>query len=437
MATTYKKLSSYLLSRGPSVGGSGYYYGDDNTSVPLPESFNTIKTDIEFKSGSPVFGYAKPTSQIFAIAVQADGKSIVQINEGLRRLRSDAKIDDTFNGTNFNSPIKALTIQPDGKVLVGGNFSNPYQVGSSNFVRVNPNGLQDTTFIPSVNGAVNSIALQPDGKIIIGGSFTSVNSVTRNRIARLNADGTLDTGFNPNAGGSVESIALQSDGKIIVGGFFTNIGGVTRFRIARLNADGTLDPSLSASAEGAVLAIALQPDGKIIIGGSFNLAGNIPQARLARFNKNGELDINFSPNVNGTVNSITLQSDGKILIGGNFTTVNNLSRPYLARLKEVVNNAPYRLAYRVPENTQVIVKNIFATNHNNFPVFHDIAILPLVDENSPISEKHYYVWDDLIDSNEYKEIESVITLSAGDEIYVYSATDEEISYNIFGVEIAD
>ena len=45
------------------------------------------------------------------------------------------------------------------------------------------------------NGDVSAVTLQADGKILIGGIFTSVNGTARNRIARLNADGTLDTAF--------------------------------------------------------------------------------------------------------------------------------------------------------------------------------------------------------------------------------------------------
>src|SRR5881394_1970823 len=88
-------------------------------------------------------------------------------------------------------------------------------------------------FDPNASGAINVVVVQPDGKILIGGDFTSLSpnggaSVTRNHIARLNPDGTLDTGFNPNANGSVTSIAVQTDGKILAGGTFNganSIGG--------------------------------------------------------------------------------------------------------------------------------------------------------------------------------------------------------------------
>ena len=69
-------------------------------------------------------------------------------------------------------------------------------------------------FDPNANGVVRVVVVQPDGKILLGGDFTSVSpnggaAVTRNRIARFNHDGTLDAAFNPNANNSVYAIALR------------------------------------------------------------------------------------------------------------------------------------------------------------------------------------------------------------------------------------
>ena len=86
-------------------------------------------------------------------------------------------------------------------------------------------------------GSVQALALQPDGKIVIGGNFTSVSGVGRNRIARLNTDGSLDPAFAP-AGGAddwVLALALQPDGKVVIGGDFVMVNGVSRSYIARLS----------------------------------------------------------------------------------------------------------------------------------------------------------------------------------------------------------
>src|SRR5437773_12343565 len=87
-------------------------------------------------------------------------------------------------------------------------------------------GELDPTFDAGsgLSGVPYAIAIQPDRKIIIGGEFATVPGLARNNIARLNADGAGDPGFNPGAGadGLVRSVALQPDGKIVVGGWFTN-----------------------------------------------------------------------------------------------------------------------------------------------------------------------------------------------------------------------
>src|SRR2546426_11188209 len=110
-------------------------------------------------------------------------------------------------------------------------------------------------FDPNANGAVRVVVVQPDGKILIGGDFTTLSpnggvAVTRNHIARLNPDGTLDTAFNPNANDVVFSIAVQADGKILAGGFFSSIGGRTRNHIARLDATTGLADSFDPNANG-------------------------------------------------------------------------------------------------------------------------------------------------------------------------------------------
>ena len=411
MATTYKKLASYFLQRDltttvPGIG-AGYYYGGEGspTSTTVLDDFNSNFNSIKLDTKSPL-----ATAKNLFLALNP----------------------------NANGSVSSTALQSNGKIIIGGSFNSLDGVTTGRLARLNSDGTLDTGFNPNASSTVRTIVLQPDGKILVGGAFATMGGVTVNRIARLNSDGTLDASFvNPNADSTVNSIALQPDGKIIIGGFFAVVGGVIRSQIARLNSDGSLDTSFDPNAIGIVYSIVPQPDGKIIIGGSFDTIGGVTRNRIARLNSDGTLDTSFNPNANWDVSAIAVQPDGKIVIAGEFTTIAGVEKAGVVRLREVVSNAPYRLAYTVPENTQVIVKNIFATNHNDFPVFHDIAILPEADDQEGISEKHYYVWDNLVDDNEYEVIESGVTLSAGDEIYVYSSTDEDISYNIFGVEITE
>src|ERR1700678_168025 len=187
-------------------------------------------------------------------------------------------------------------------------------------------------FNPNPNGIVNSIVLQPDGKILMGGYFTQVQPegnplVGRSYIARLNHDGSVDTSFSPSANGVVRAIALQPNGQIIVGGEFTTFQGtgsstqVTSNYIARLNADGTLDPTFNLNANGVVYAIAVEPNGQVVIGGSFTTIESgatgttTTRNRASRFNADGSLDPTFDPNADRPVLSLAVQTNGQVVIG--------------------------------------------------------------------------------------------------------------------------
>src|SRR5438270_456255 len=176
-------------------------------------------------------------------------------------------------------------------------------------------------FDPNANGTVWVVVVQPDGKILIGGDFTTLSpnggaTVTRNHIARLNPDGTLDTAFDPNANQRVDSIAVQADGKVLAGGAFSNIGGQPRNHIARLDATTGLADSFDPNASGPfpnVYAIAVQADGKILAGGGFSSIGGQPRNGIARLDATTGLADSFDPNPNSGVVSIAVQADGKIL----------------------------------------------------------------------------------------------------------------------------
>src|SRR5207253_489419 len=143
-------------------------------------------------------------------------------------------------------------------------------------------------FNPNANNEMQVYVVQPDGKILIGGDCTTLSpnggaAVTRNRIARLNADGTLDTAFDPNANGTVAAIAVQADGKILVGGQFTSIGGQTRNYIARLDATTGLADSFDPNINGFyVSSIAVQANGKILVSGFFQGIGGQGRNSIAR-----------------------------------------------------------------------------------------------------------------------------------------------------------
>ncbi|HEY1173366.1 MAG TPA: putative Ig domain-containing protein [Verrucomicrobiae bacterium] len=277
---------------------------------------------------------------IWKTALQPDGKILVgggfsEVNgmtrSGLARINHDGSLDAAFN-PSANDGVWSIAVQADGKILIGGDFTTINGTVRNHLARLNANGTLDTAFSPSLNGTVESIAVQPDGKILLGGSFTVAGaSTTRNRIVRLNADGTLDASFNPNVNDTVLRMVIQPDGKILLGGTFSSVGGVTRNGIARINANGTLDTDFNPNADSAVLGLALQSNGKVVIGGAFTSVGGAACNYIARLNSNGSMDASFNANVDDWVFDVLVQPDGKILAGGDFTWAGEMERIGFAR----------------------------------------------------------------------------------------------------------
>jgi hypothetical protein len=124
---------------------------------------------------------------------------------------------------------------------------------SKGVARLLSNGTLDTTFNPGTGADnwVNSIALQTDGKIVIGGIFTNFNGTLANHLARLNADGGREASFDIGSGlnETVQCAVAPLDGTIVAGGLFTSVNGISCGRIARfVGLAGSPMPALNAQA---------------------------------------------------------------------------------------------------------------------------------------------------------------------------------------------
>ena len=93
----------------------------------------------------------------------------------------------------------ALSIQSDGKILIGGNFTEVDGDSRENIYRLNTNGSVDSSFDTSngANNPVRTVGVQSDGKVVIGGEFTLIDSTPITRTARLNTNGSIDSTFAP------------------------------------------------------------------------------------------------------------------------------------------------------------------------------------------------------------------------------------------------
>lgn len=191
-----------------------------------------------------------------SLAIQPDGKivaagSTISISThvfAVNRYNSDGQLDATFDGdgmvtTSFTGAIseaRAVTFQPDGKIIVSGNVQ-----GRFGLVRYNENGSLDTTF-------------DGDGRVV------TLFSTTRAAVA--------------------ESVMVQPGGKIIAFGFWND-----DFAIARYNPDGSPDLTLDSDGRKPIdiagndrgMAIALYPGDRYVLAGWASSAAS-PDFAVAR-----------------------------------------------------------------------------------------------------------------------------------------------------------
>ncbi len=285
-------------------------------------------------------------ADVLSVALQPDGRIVVggqftkfstnSLNR-VARLNADASVDPDFAiGAGADATVRAVAVESAGTILLGGDFNNVQGQRHQHLARLQSTGVLDPAFAPSFDGTVNALAVQSDGKILVGGAFRNAGSLSRPFLARLNADGTTDPSFSPTLDNTVNAIALQTDGRILIGGAMQVVGGAPRPGIARLNADGSLDTGFDpgAGANATVFAVGLTPDGKAMVGGAFTQYDGQDRNRIARLNPDGSLDSTFDvgTGANATVYTLLVQPDSAVVIGGDFTIVNKLPRNRIARL---------------------------------------------------------------------------------------------------------
>lgn len=288
-------------------------------------------------------------NQAWRMVRQSDGKIIIigqsftragtQTVGRIARLNADGTWDTQFNSnvsTGADSQILAVAVQPDGKIIVGGQFSSFNGVSRSRLARLNSDGTLDISAGNlSLNSDVSSIAVRSsDGKIFVGGQFTSISGQSYNRLAAINSDWTLDTTYNTNLGtgynDNVTHLNVLSDGKLVVGGQFTTQNGVTANRISMRNTDGTVDSTFATNVGTAwnakVTAQFVTNSDQIYTAANTTNFGGATTSRLVRLSSNGTRDATFAPTFDNTISDIETSSDESIIIlVGQFLTVNGNS----------------------------------------------------------------------------------------------------------------
>ncbi|RAK68166.1 T9SS type A sorting domain-containing protein [Hymenobacter edaphi] len=254
---------------------------------------------------------------------------------GLFRYTPAGQPDNTFNANARVSIAQAqggdfmqLAEAPGGKLVV---------MFWASIIRLNADGTRDQGFPTLSIGSyapvlLRTLLVQPDGKIVVGGAFTQVGSRPLRRLARFLADGTEDVAFTTALGtgfdaGDITVLARQPDGKLLVGGSFGAVNGQARPGLVRLEASGAPDnsfgPPIKPAAEVGYLAV--QPDGNILAASGPNYSGGLltgGSAELVRLTAAGQPDATFVTTLRprggtfGHTGVVGVQADGRIVFQG-------------------------------------------------------------------------------------------------------------------------
>lgn len=353
--------------------------------------------------GVSIVGSVGATEKAFGMALQPDGKIVLvgTSNSGsnndfaVLRFTSEGTLDNTFQGgmviTNIGyttEEARAVAIQPDGKIVIGGSSKGAGNNSDFTLIRYNSDGTIDNSF--GANGVVKtdinnssdfvySILIQGNGKIVASGSSTGANPEDIAAV-RYNSDGSLDNTFGNNgktiialSGGVDEAYAsvLQLDKKIVLAGT-TEAGANYDFAVVRLDSNGVPDPSFGS--EGKVITpvgandkafgVTIQNDGKLVAAG-LSVTGNGADFSVVRYNINGSLDNTFD--YDGKVitnfgtgtdiaNAVAMQPDGKIIACG--TSLQSNDDFALARYIAELNLG-------IAEKTKKNRLNVYYNQYNN------------------------------------------------------------------------
>jgi uncharacterized delta-60 repeat protein len=223
----------------------------------------------------------------------------------------------------------AVTIQPDGKIVVAGGVPGPHGFPAPAVARYNSNGSLDTSFgtsgvvsIPSIEAVpLMAVALQSDGSIV---------AVGVNIVVRFLSSGVLDSTFgtagiaslgNDFIGAATQGVVIQPDGKILVADRY----------LLRFLSNGQFDTSFgnggtARTAGYPATGLALLPSGKILVS-SLQIASGF----ISQYDSNGSLDTTFgiggqlaSP---GTAVGLLPLGTGDFIAGGSLTN-NSIFVPF-------------------------------------------------------------------------------------------------------------
>ena len=188
------------------------------------------------------------------------------------------------------------------RIYVAGNFTGVQRNGDDPTSQVfqqpylaafdRDSGAWISSFAPRLDRTVYSLAVAPNGKLLVGGEFTSVNGAARLGLVMLDpVSGAADATFTAQISGRTTPMVrdiLRDGSQIYVAGQFSNVvHGANSYWVwntARISATtGGIDGSWVPRFAGGIWQLALDKvRGRVIAAGSFTSVNAQPGASASR-----------------------------------------------------------------------------------------------------------------------------------------------------------
>jgi uncharacterized delta-60 repeat protein len=349
-----------IVLAGSSLAASD---GHESMLVARLAAGGALDTSFGFGTGAAHVQIGTSTDEGSGVVLQPDGKIVIVGSEFgsssdlalVARFSPAGALESGFGeaGVARVAPSAgsalghAVALQPDGKILLGGDAPFP---GGSDLLTARLNGSDgtlDTSFGGS--GIVLSpfrnvgpraysgfaVAAAPNGEVRTAGDTAASAGDNHSDffVGRSSADGEDgSSGFDLGGDDHARGIAVEADGGILLAGY-SSANGAYDFAVERLTKDLQPDPSFGTAGHALIdlggsdtaQAIAVQPDGKIILAGTTS-SGKTSQFAVVRLQPNGTLDstfgkggkaiVNVFPGSQQAANAVALTSDGRIVVAG-------------------------------------------------------------------------------------------------------------------------
>lgn len=263
--------------------------------------------------------------------------------------------------------ILDIEVEPDGSMIVAGEFDEIGGVQRKNIARILPNGSVDPNWIFDTDKAVLTVARSQSGRIYLGGEFTTINGARFLLKARIEspANGGDVHAWTTNFVGPVRDIEIAGNEDV-----FT-IEGVYPYALLRypeggaipepnwvaskslkhpwdlvVSPDGARITTCSSEGEVATLSregeliwrfnwsgacneIGSAPDGAVFVSRIRYLPANTFDQVISKFDQNGVLNSNWERISDKSIDAFAFPDNGEVWIG-TVETHRSLRRPYSA-----------------------------------------------------------------------------------------------------------